>query len=430
MEASPVPTASLDERFVKSLTWTRAVQLHGDMQMRREGRDFSKAVERGDEDPNAAAARWTQPQQIPFRQTLRRGVALVLLVGRGGGRSWHAQTYTGGKPSMLKLGTWPELRAEEARKLALKFYEDPSRFQAKTLSYVEAAEDRLKRFVIPAGLVSAREIERRLRVYIKPRWKDRPITSIRRTDVTKLLDEVADQHGPTMAEKAGKDLAATFKWYGQRHDEHFLSPLAPGLQVHPRTAKERARTRVLTHKEIRLLWRAAEQTGMAGVLARLCLLTAQRVGAVTAMPFQDLQGDVWTLPRRPRSKGDIEQVRLPPLAMAILEAQRGFGKEHVVSNATSKGNAYGSLSSLKDQLDKALPAEFPSWTWHDLRRSARSLLSEAGVRPDIAEKVLGHATDFVEFTYDRHTYLREKSEALARLAEHIEAILSEGRQAA
>jgi integrase len=28
---------------------------------------------------------------------------------------------------------------------------------------------------------------------------------------------------------------------------------------------------------------------------------------------------------------------------------------------------------------------------HDLRRTARSLLSRTGVRPDIAERVLGHA---------------------------------------
>ena len=48
------------------------------------------------------------------------------------------------------------------------------------------------------------------------------------------------------------------------------------------------------------------------------------------------------------------------------------------------------FAQRKDELDAKLPA-MPPWVIHDLRRSARSLLSRAGVRPDIAERVLGHA---------------------------------------
>ena len=54
----------------------------------------------------------------------------------------------------------------------------------------------------------------------------------------------------------------------------------------------------------------------------------------------------------------------------------------------------------------------PHWTIHDLRRTARSLMARAGVRPDIAERVLGHAIAGVEGVYDRHTYTDEKAEAL------------------
>ena len=57
-----------------------------------------------------------------------------------------------------------------------------------------------------------------------------------------------------------------------------------------------------------------------------------------------------------------------------------------------------------------------SWVVHDLRRTARSLMSRAGVRPDIAERVLGHAISGVEGIYDRHDYRAEKAEALAKLA--------------
>jgi integrase len=53
---------------------------------------------------------------------------------------------------------------------------------------------------------------------------------------------------------------------------------------------------------------------------------------------------------------------------------------------------------------------------HDLRRTARSLMSRAGVRPDIAERVLGHAIGGVHGIYDRHSYREEKADALRCLS--------------
>jgi integrase len=63
------------------------------------------------------------------------------------------------------------------------------------------------------------------------------------------------------------------------------------------------------------------------------------------------------------------------------------------------------------------------WSLHDLRRTARSLMSRAKVPSDIAERVLGHARRGVEGIYDRHAYLDEKADALRRLAAVIEAIV-------
>ncbi len=60
----------------------------------------------------------------------------------------------------------------------------------------------------------------------------------------------------------------------------------------------------------------------------------------------------------------------------------------------------------------------------DLRRSARSLLARAGVRPDVAERVLGHAIAGVEGVYDRHSYADEKADALNRLAALVETIIN------
>ena len=66
----------------------------------------------------------------------------------------------------------------------------------------------------------------------------------------------------------------------------------------------------------------------------------------------------------------------------------------------------------------------PHWVTHDLRRTARSLMSRAGVRPDIAERVLGHAIPGVEGVYDRHSYNAEKADALEKLATLVAAAVN------
>ena len=50
-------------------------------------------------------------------------------------------------------------------------------------------------------------------------------------------------------------------------------------------------------------------------------------------------------------------------------------------------------------------------------------MARAGVRPDIAERVLGHVQPGVQGTYDRHQYREEKAHALRALAGLIENIL-------
>jgi integrase len=52
-------------------------------------------------------------------------------------------------------------------------------------------------------------------------------------------------------------------------------------------------------------------------------------------------------------------------------------------------------------------------------------MGRAGVRPDIAERVLGHAIlGVVEGVYGRHSYREEKADALHRLAALVGTIIN------
>jgi integrase len=66
----------------------------------------------------------------------------------------------------------------------------------------------------------------------------------------------------------------------------------------------------------------------------------------------------------------------------------------------------------------------PPWTLHDLRRTARSLMSRAKVPTDHAERVIGHVIGGVRETYDRYEYLHEKRDALEKLAGLVDLILN------
>ena len=94
--------------------------------------------------------------------------------------------------------------------------------------------------------------------------------------------------------------------------------------------------------------------------------------------------------------------------------------------------AYGGYSKAKRLLDEQMlvklreaspNAELKPYVLHDLRRTARSLISRAGVRSEIAERVLNHTIPGVRGVYDRHSYIDEKWHALESLAALVAQIV-------
>jgi len=81
------------------------------------------------------------------------------------------------------------------------------------------------------------------------------------------------------------------------------------------------------------------------------------------------------------------------------------------------------FSRIKKQLD-AKCGITGRWTFHDLRRTARTLMSRGRVNTDHAERVLGHIIGGVRGIYDRHEFHTEKGHALEALAHQIELIIN------
>jgi integrase len=201
--------------------------------------------------------------------------------------------------------------------------------------------------------------------------------------------------------------------------------------------KERARTRILSDDEIRTIWPALEKAGTFGAIAKTLLLTAQRRDEVANMSRKEVGNDgIWTIPaERYKTKRPIF-VPLSKSALAVIEAQPKIKNcEHVFpSLAKTPFSGFGKtkaaldkaiLSAMQTRARKGVKVEpLPNWTLHDLRRTAKTLMVRAGVRPDISERVLGHVITGVEGTYDRHSYADEKRDALEKLSAMVDRVLN------
>ena len=255
-----------------------------------------------------------------------------------------------------------------------------------------------------------------LEKYVFPHWGTRDFTSLRRSDIAALLDHLEDHHGARQADYVLAIIRQIANWYSTRNDD-FLSPFTRGM----RRAAPNKRERVLDDTEIRRVWKAAEQAGTFGGLIRLLLLTAQRRDKVTSMRRADISDDgVWEIPTAPREKGHAGALRLPPIALDIIKAQPRFASTPFVFAGRGKGPING-FSKVKGSFDEAAGVE--GWVLHDLRRTARSLMSRVGVSSEHAERVMGHAIPGAEGVYDRHAYFEEKAIALEKLAALVEQIV-------
>jgi len=287
-------------------------------------------------------------------------------------------------------------------------------------SYQAIAEQWLQRHGETKALRSLKNIKRLLRTHVFPHWSDRPFLEIRRSDVAALLDRVEDNHGARQADLVLTIVRSIANWYATRNDD-YTPPVVRGMRR--QNPKQQSRARILDDDEIRAIWKAAESGGRFGAILKLCLLTAQRRTKVSAMKWSDISLDgVWTIPQQAREKETAGELKLPQIATDIIRAQPKIdANPHVF--AGRNGGPFSGFSVTKTAFDAKLP-ELKPWVIHDLRRTARSLLARAGVRPDIAERTLGHAIPGVEGIYNRHHYHDEKADALVRLASLLDGIIN------
>jgi integrase len=287
----------------------------------------------------------------------------------------------------------------------------------------------MTRYVRKNGLRRGDDVERIFERCVRPRIGKKPIYELRRRDVVEMLDAIEDENGPVMADRVLAHVRKAFNWQAAR-DDQFNPPIVRGMA---RTKPaERARKRVLSEEEIRDLWKALDAVKAPtpyAAFVRALLLTAQRRDEVARMRWEEIEGETWIIPAERYKTNIANAVPLTETTSALLgtAAKKGF-----IFSTTGGAHPFSGYSKAKRALDETIAElrkrdgrkPMPHWVLHDLRRTARSLMSRAGVPGDIGERVLGHVIPGVRGVYDRHSYEAEKRDALARLAALIGRILN------
>jgi integrase len=368
-------------------------------------------------------------------------------VTAAGARAFVLNYRLRGREHRFTIGAWPDWSAlkavREARNLRQRIDrgENPIADRAPspaTASVAAILDEFVARYVRnpkqPLRERTADEYESAFIRLVKPRIGKLGIYEVRRSHIIKMLDEIEDANGPVAADRTLAYVRKAFNWYATR-DDQFNVPVVRGMaRIKP---KERARTRVLSDDEIRAIWPALARAGTFGAFIKTLLLTAQRRDEVAQMSRKEIGSDgIWTIPAERYKTKYANFVPLSKAALGVIGAQPTIdGCDYVFSSRAK--TPFSGFSKSKAALDNAVldvmrkgakkgakVEPIPNWTLHDLRRTAKTLMARAGVRPDISERVLGHVIAGVEGTYDRHSYADEKREALEKLVTMIERILS------
>jgi len=354
-----------------------------------------------------------------------------------------------GRQRWMALGIHGRVTPDQARKIAKQRIgevaadRDPAgERQAARAKAAEAATNTVDTLLdtflerhVRKSLRTAKEFERIFDKYVRPRIGAKSIYNLRRRDIVELLDAIEDEHGPVMADRTLARVRKAFNWHGTR-DDTFVPPIVRGMA---RTSiGERARERVLSDEELRALWLTADGLGSAYArMLQFILLTATRLREASNMNRAEINGGgtAWTIPAaRHKSKRDflcpLSQAAQDLLAKIAVKGQKGWifttDGDTPISGFSKAKRAFD--ETMLGELRKADPdASLERWTTHDLRRTARSLMSRAGCDVDHAERALGHVVGGVRGVYDRHEFKTEKVSVFEALAAQVERILDSTR---
>jgi|TARA_B100000929_G_C15479739_1_gene410771 integrase len=376
------------------------------------------------------------------------GNGLYLMIPKAGAAYWMCRYTFAGKRRGMTLGKFSHLSLAEAREQvvetqkAIRSGKDPlterKREEKITISTVQdlfddwyqELEKRLKHPNIPK-----RVFERD----IAPAIGSLTLDGVTPMDIRAIVRKVTGSGRPTIANDALMYLKQLFN-HGIKLGLLTYNP-ASAFNVNDAGGVEKSRDRALSLNELRFVFavfrenRASFTRDNYLACALLVVLGVRKTELTEAKWSEfDLNNAKWNLPGERSKSGVGIAIPLPPQAIVWLEelqvracgsayvfpSRRSSKHPHMGKDTLNRAIAklFGKESGKKQQPDNRM-GDLGEFTVHDLRRTCRSLLSEAGVPGHVAERCLNHKLKGVEGIYDRYDYYEERKQALNKVAKLV-----------
>jgi integrase len=378
---------------------------------------------------------------------------LYLEVSASGNMAWKAMYRVGGKQikethdfvPVDEAVTWARSLHDRARERRNPLAERRAEEERAAVNTVTVAVERYlaqcERDLKPKTVAGYRQI---FEHDILPRWRDRPLASIMRSDVLELLNDKAAKRdrkrrgAPEGAAVQANRVLTRLRTLCGWSIANGLIAVDPTVGVR-KPAKEAPGDRVLNDAELRAFWAATagidarrRDAVSIGALFRVMLLTGQREGEVAGMRRAEIDAAKrqWVIPGARTKNGKEHVVHLGDVTMEVLPAD---DDRDLVFSATGKMPAVG-FARAKARLDEAMLRELcevdegavlPPFVLHDLRRTATSLMARIGIEPHICDRCLNHVAGTIRgvaATYNRFTYLDERRLALEALGRFVDML--------
>lgn len=200
----------------------------------------------------------------------------------------------------------------------------------------------------------------------------------------------------------------------------------------------KVRDRALFPEEIHKFFNALEDVSSAATLrlaVKFMLLTMVRKSEFTQAKWDEVNFEtgVWTIPRERMKAGRPHNVYLSQQAVDILVA---FKTCYGASPYLHPGRYESDFPMSNGTLNRLVVAgteviigrgeEFEPFTVHDLRRTASTLLHEAGYNTDWIEKCLAHEQRGVRAVYNKAEYGEQRRVMLQAWADMVDSWIVDG----
>jgi integrase len=252
------------------------------------------------------------------------------------------------------------------------------------------------------------------------------VKDLNRRHVSLIIDPIVTRGA---AVSANRTLAA-FKSFLRYCVEKGIIDSNPADAVTQRSAggREKSRDRHLAPADVRRFWHGTGINEQFHTALKLLLLTAVRIGELCKAEWADidLNAKTWRIPAQNAKTGVEHTVPLSDLALELFTTLKDIaaGSRYVLPSVLSDRATKAPSITVALQRTGCFGID-PPFTPHDLRRTAATLMGEAGVLPFIVEAVLNHKVRGVAGIYNHSQLADEKRKALATLAEKVKQAITE-----